>query len=62
MDGKWEEVSKLHEKVMDFLASVMVKNFLRLIIPTSPDDLKFRKDTQFWVKMCKDMVTHIPSK
>ena len=55
MDGKWEEVSKLHENVMDFLASDMVKNTLRLIIPTPLDDLKFRKDTQFCLEMCKDI-------
>ena len=53
--GKWsaKELNQLHENIMNFLLSNEVKDFKRLIIPASPEDRKFRIDTQFGYKMCK---------
>ena len=54
--GKWnsEEVYQLHRNMMRFLEAHRgeIKDFRRLILPQTKEDLSFRKTTQFVLSLC----------
>ena len=52
--GKWTsaEVEQLHENMMRFLSCHKIKDFRRLIVPQTKEDLSFRKETDFVLRMC----------